>query len=92
MRMFQVCLTSLALAVATPALAQTLPIAPAVNIPGAATSTTVDPLAHANRNEHYDFGWLGLLGLIGLAGLMRGRRHDVPGTAHSVSGTGTRRL
>jgi hypothetical protein len=58
-----------------PASAQTgTGTAPTTTAPG--TTTTTDPVVTdtttpVERNDGFDWGWLGLLGLIGLAGLTR---------------------
>ena len=87
MRLIHVSLMTLALATATPALAQNT-----TTSPGANTAGVVNPPARSDREEHHDYGWIGLLGLIGLAGLMRRNHRVVPGTTNHVSGTGTGRL
>ncbi len=40
------------------------------------TSPAATDTAPVRRDDHRDFGWIGLLGLIGLAGLVRGRRGE----------------
>ncbi|MDB5644417.1 WGxxGxxG family protein [Methylobacterium sp.] len=94
MRLFHVSLITLALAAATPALAQTTTTSPGATNPGvtnpAANNTgVVTPPVRSDRDEHHDYGWIGLLGLAGLAGLMRRNHRVVPGTTHNVTGTGT---
>jgi hypothetical protein len=55
------------------------------NVAFSQTPAPVTPVA-ADRDEGFDWGWLGLLGLIGLAGLMRrDRAHPV----HHTAGVGT---
>jgi MYXO-CTERM domain-containing protein len=53
----------------------------------AAQTTTPSPgtTTVEQRDDHHDYGWIGLLGLIGLAGLL-GRRRDV----HVAERTSTR--
>ena len=49
-------------------------------------SAPTAPVTTADRDNDFDWGWLGLLGLIGLAGLMRrDRAHPV----HHTAGVGT---
>ena len=54
-------------------------------VPGAGTNTTTTT---DNRNDGFDWGWLGLLGLIGLAGL-KGRDNDTTTYRDSPSTTTT---
>ena len=59
---------------------------PAVN--ARETTTTSDATgtdARGDRNNHTDYGWIGLAGLLGLLGLMRRSRGDRYDTASSAT-------
>ena len=87
MRLVHVSLMTLALAAASPALAQntttTNPGTPNTSV------TTNPPAAVVERDrDHGNWGWLGLLGLAGLAGLMpRKNRVAERTTLNETSGT-----
>jgi hypothetical protein len=50
---------------------------PATSPDAATTSETTTTDDRGARNEHHNYGWIGLLGLLGLTGLMRKRdNHD----------------
>jgi MYXO-CTERM domain-containing protein len=56
------------------------------NVAFSQTPAPSTPVTTADRDNDFDWGWLGLLGLIGLAGLMRrDRAHPV----HHNAGVGT---
>ena len=46
---------------------------PATSPAAATTSQTTTTDDRGVRNEHHNYGWIGLLGLLGLTGLMRKR-------------------
>lgn len=56
--------------------------------PAAATrSDTAAADARGDRDEHHDYGWIGLAGLLGLIGLIRKNRHN----HYDTTSTGSRR-
>lgn len=42
------------------------------------STTTTDTTTYGERDNDFDWGWLGLLGLAGLAGLAGRKRHEEP--------------
>jgi MYXO-CTERM domain-containing protein len=70
------------------AVGQTAPAtSPATDTATTSQTTATDDRPY--RDEHHNYGWIGLLGLLGLTGLLR-RRDNTVRTDHRRSSVGAR--